>query len=243
MLQRQRGEPLWRQVEAALASEIETGILGDGAPLPTEPELMLRFGVSRFTLRQAVASLERRGLVRTEQGRGAVVQRTHLTYPLSRRTRFSRNLIEQGFDPGAEPLLHEIIPAEREVAEALGLRLYAAVVHRRGIGTANETPLELGSIFLPVDRFPDFQQARERHQTLTATFTAYGITDYLRLSTTIETRMPSAEEAAALEQPVSAPVLVVTRIDGDLQGRPILFGRSVWCGARVTFAVLSEDFG
>ncbi len=92
-LMRKAGIALWQQLEQSLAQEIASGALPAGSQLPPEPELMARYQVSRFTVRQAIASLEHRGLVRAEQGRGTFVQANLLTYPISQRTRFSRNLI------------------------------------------------------------------------------------------------------------------------------------------------------
>ncbi len=234
-LARKQGTALWHQVETALAAEIESGAWRVGDRLPTEPELMERFGVSRFTVRQAIGSLERRGLVRAEQGRGTFVHRDVLTYPISRRTRFSRTLIEQGFDPGGEILAQDVIPAGAEVAGMLQIAPGDPVVMRYGIGTANGIPIELATIWLPASRFPDFATVRAAHATYTGTFAAYGIHDYVRLSTTIEARMPTAEEARLLRQPDSAPVLIVNRVDADMDGRPILFGRAAWCSERVAF--------
>jgi GntR family phosphonate transport system transcriptional regulator len=117
------------------------------------------------------------------------------------------------------------------------------VAHRRGIGTANGTPIELASIYVPADRFADFPSVRNQHATTTATFAAYGIADYVRVSTTIETRMPTADEARTLRQPDSAPVLVVTRVDADMAGTPILFGQAVWSGERVAFELIDDGAG
>jgi GntR family transcriptional regulator, phosphonate transport system regulatory protein len=238
-LTRKQGSALWHQVESALAEEIEAGVLRMNDRLPTEPALMRRFGVSRFTVRHAIAALERRGLVRAEQGRGTFVQHDRLQYPISRRTRFSRNLIEQGLDPGGELITHEIIPAPATASEALRLRPHEPVVHRRGIGTANGMPVELGSIYLPSVRFPDLERMRREHVTWTATFAAYGIADYVRTSTIVETRMPTPEEARLLRQPKSVPVLLVRRVDCDLAGHPFAYGVAAWAGERVAFE-LSE---
>ena len=242
-LTRKAGSALWLQVEQALEQDILVGAFAVGAKLPTEPDLMSRFGVSRFTIRQAIGSLERRGLVRAEQGRGTFVHAPVLTYPLSERTRFSRNLIEQGFDPGGEVLSQTIVPAGPEIAEKLRIPVWQSVVHRRGIGKANDIPIELADVFLPLSRFPDFPRRRAEHATYTATLASYGIKDYLRASTLIEARMPNEQEAQLLRQATSSPVFVVTRIDTDLDGVPILFGRAVWSSDRVVFDLTERTTG
>jgi GntR family transcriptional repressor for pyruvate dehydrogenase complex len=52
---------------------ILAGDLPEGSRLPSEKELGLRFGISRNAIREALKSLEERGLVRIENGKGAYV--------------------------------------------------------------------------------------------------------------------------------------------------------------------------
>ncbi|HEY5822365.1 MAG TPA: FCD domain-containing protein [Propionibacteriaceae bacterium] len=53
-----------------LATAIRLGVYPDGGPLPPERELAERMGVSRATLREAIAALRTAGMVRTTRGRG-----------------------------------------------------------------------------------------------------------------------------------------------------------------------------
>lgn len=53
-----------------LARAIRLGVLADGEQLPPERELAERLGVSRNTLRDAIAALRESGLVTTKRGRG-----------------------------------------------------------------------------------------------------------------------------------------------------------------------------
>ena len=53
-----------------LATSIRLGIYPDGSTLPPERELAERIGVSRATLRDAIAALRDAGLVTTRRGRG-----------------------------------------------------------------------------------------------------------------------------------------------------------------------------
>ncbi|QGG40309.1 GntR family transcriptional regulator [Aeromicrobium yanjiei] len=53
-----------------LATSIRLGLYQDGSTLPPERELAERIGVSRATLREAIAALREAGLVTTRRGRG-----------------------------------------------------------------------------------------------------------------------------------------------------------------------------
>src|SRR5258708_6185259 len=71
--------PLYAQVEAVLASDIAGGTLPAGSQLPTENDLIERFGVSRPTVRRAVQKLVSRGLVEIQRGKGTYVTRPKIT--------------------------------------------------------------------------------------------------------------------------------------------------------------------
>ena len=66
-------EPKYRSLADALRRDIATGRFRDGDALATEAALRERFGVSRQTVRQAIALLEEDGLVVRRQGSGTYV--------------------------------------------------------------------------------------------------------------------------------------------------------------------------
>src|SRR3954468_25000021 len=72
-LRRAAGEPLYAQVARDLAARIRQGALAPGHRLPAEPALAKAYGVNRLTVREALISLTRQGLVRRVQGIGSFV--------------------------------------------------------------------------------------------------------------------------------------------------------------------------
>lgn len=67
--------PLFRQIAETLSDAIRTGTYTVGTLLPTEAELARRYGVSRHTVRNALAELRTQGLIESRQGRGSAVIR------------------------------------------------------------------------------------------------------------------------------------------------------------------------
>jgi GntR family phosphonate transport system transcriptional regulator len=232
---RVRGAVRWREIEDALRADIVDGRLDSGARLPPEPELMRRFGVGRHTLRQAMAALERIGLVRIEQGRGTFVHDGAIRYRISRRTRFSQNLIEQGRDPGLIEKHAAEIRASEEVRRALSLPPGAMVVEVCTLNSADGVPLGLGRAYYPASRFPGFAARCMKHATVSASYAEYGIVDYVRRNTRVEARLPTDEEARRLQQPRSLPVMVTRKVDTDLGGTPIGYSVTVWSAERIVF--------
>lgn len=61
---------VFEAVVGQLGTAIRLGVFADGEQLPPERELSERLGVSRMTLRDAIAALREAGLVHTTRGRG-----------------------------------------------------------------------------------------------------------------------------------------------------------------------------
>lgn len=66
-------DPMYRQIAEDPRKQIESGALGHGDQLPTEPELRETYDASRNTVRDAVKWLITRGLVETRPGQGSFV--------------------------------------------------------------------------------------------------------------------------------------------------------------------------
>jgi GntR family transcriptional repressor for pyruvate dehydrogenase complex len=66
---------LYEEVERRLADDIASGRLRAGDPMPSERDLMQRFGVGRPAIREALLSLRNKGLVRIGAGERTRVSR------------------------------------------------------------------------------------------------------------------------------------------------------------------------
>lgn len=93
-----------RQIADELRAAIRRGEFPIGSPLPSEGELVARHGVSRGTVRQAVAALEQDGLVAARQGARRVVLGSVPTNSFAEMQSFSMWAAGQGHVPGAEVL-------------------------------------------------------------------------------------------------------------------------------------------
>jgi GntR family transcriptional repressor for pyruvate dehydrogenase complex len=70
VLQPSRGRHAFESCVGRLATAIRLGVYPTGSALPPERELAETMGVSRATLREAIAALRTAGMVRTTRGRG-----------------------------------------------------------------------------------------------------------------------------------------------------------------------------
>ncbi len=220
-LDRGAGIALWRQIGAAIEGAIRDGQHAPGQRLPTEAELSLAFRVNRHTIRRAMEELETRGIVRVEQGRGSFVAEDVLDYPLNARTRFSEIIRAQNREPAGRVLRLSEIPAEARVAEMLEIRRGRSVILAERLAMADGRPVALGAHHFPAHRFPDIMARLREDPSISHALAACGVPDYRRRVTRITARMPTAEEAEALQQSRSRPVLVAEAVNVDGAGKPV----------------------
>jgi GntR family transcriptional regulator len=70
----QRPGALYQQVAAVIREAILSGEFAPDSPLPSEAQLMARYGVSRPTVRNAISALRAEGLIDVRHGKGSFVR-------------------------------------------------------------------------------------------------------------------------------------------------------------------------
>jgi len=203
----------YSSVAHALKAEIAAGTFEVGSKLPTEFELCHRFGVSRSTVRQALADLESAGLVLRRQGSGTTVvaREPALRYSLSIASEADiLQFTSETFLKFTE------LAAPVSAADSRRLRLGAPSDWRvwRGLrqSTGSGLPLGVAAVYVPVAYTDTMKQLGAR--------TNGAIFEYLARSmgltlTAIEQEITAtvvdAEESDVLKTPVGTPALAIVR--------------------------------
>jgi len=113
--------PLYRQLAQTLEKGIREGAFPEGRRIPSEQELMRRFGVSRVTVRQAMETLGQKNIIVRKQGMGTFVQQTVMTQEVDDLFGFYPALRSRGLDPRTRILSYETVIPDAEVREKLDL--------------------------------------------------------------------------------------------------------------------------
>jgi DNA-binding GntR family transcriptional regulator len=147
--------PLYAQVKQRLAERIRSGALAEGEFLSPEPELCAEFGVSRITIRRAVAELCDEGLLIRQQGRGTIVAPAKMQQTLVSLSGFS-----DAFAASGRPVRHLVLSADTGVSDAAAEAVLGASAAGRlacflRLITVEDRPLTLETLYLDAGRYPD----------------------------------------------------------------------------------------
>ncbi|MCV9966256.1 phosphonate metabolism transcriptional regulator PhnF [Pararhizobium sp. BT-229] len=237
-VERQTGVALWRQIADLIRLSISNGDYDQTGMVPPEIVLASQFGVNRHTVRSALAALAEEGLVQAIQGRGTIIQRKErLSFPISRRTRFSQGLGGQAKETEARLLAEATLPAAGEVAVGLGITAGTACIRLDLVSIADGRPVSCSTNFFPEDRFPRMAEHVGKLGSITKAFAAEGLPDYVRISTELVARHADADELALLRLSPGAIVIEATAINADPDGVPVQFARTRFAADRVKLKI------
>jgi GntR family transcriptional regulator len=230
--------PAADEVRRRLLELVAAGELRGGAKLGAERDLAVDLGVSRSTLRQALAVLERDGVVRRVPGRGGG---TFVTPPkvdrdLSRIVGLPSLLRDQGFVAGTRVISASVVDADARCARALTLRPGALVLSLVRIRLADGAPLSLEHARLPADRFPDLLEQALGGSLYEVLQTRYGVVP-AEAEERIEVRKADAEQAAILGVGPGTALLAITRTAWDAASLPIEYSLDLFRADRTLITV------
>ena len=228
--------PRWRQISDDLLRRLQDGEFVDG--FPGELALSERYGVSRGTIRQALAPLREQGIVGGGRGRPSYVINTSRTSGFGPMYSLREAITARGGTESSQVLAQRLVTS-KEVATALDLDLDTPFVQVTRVRTADGTPFALDRLWIIASIARPLLEA-----DLTET-SVYGV---LRPRRDVEfdagveyTRSvpASAGIAARLEVAEGTPLLTIRR-KSCLAGRPVELRDTCAAGDRVT---LTHVFG
>ena len=198
--------PLHRQLRLAIGALIEDHRLKTGASLPGERVLSQALGISRVTVRKSIEALVHDGLLHRSQGARTEVG-SHVEKSLSTLTSFSEDMLARGVKPGCIWLSKELSRPSPAELMALGLAPKTDVVRLRRIRTADGDPLAVETAAVPTRFLPNPALVED---SLYAALSAQNAVPQ-RAIQRMRARPATPDDAALLDCPVGAPMLVASR--------------------------------
>lgn len=231
--------PKYRQLADLLRTQIVGGTFAPGDQLPSEAQLQDAHGISRPTIRQALADLEREGWLHRVPGKGTFVHhRPRHVDRVTRLTGFGENVIALGMEPGYRVLRAEPAPIPPDVARQFRLPASKGFIVERLL-LADGDAVAMHTSYLPPRVVKQVGSAALAAEAL-ATGSLYRILEGAgirlhRADEVVEPGLADPDEANRLATAAGSLVLRVTRTVFDPDGEPIEHVLLVYNAARYTY--------
>ncbi|MFJ8310096.1 MULTISPECIES: GntR family transcriptional regulator [unclassified Streptomyces] len=228
------GKPRYLQIADDIEEQIKTGVLAPAAEVPSEAQLMERYGVSSGTVRKAVAQLRAVGLVDTLHGKGSFVKsrppvrrkssdRFRRSHRLAGKAAYIAETEQAGVKPTVRVLSIGPVEAPAEIADRLSVAVGAKVLARRRLYFSDGVPTEEATSYLPWDIARDIPELFEENPGgggIYARLEEHGheFTEYIE---TVRARLATKQEATALSLSPGSPVIHLTRDAVTTSGRVV----------------------
>jgi GntR family transcriptional regulator len=144
--------PKHRQLREILL-ELITEELVPGSPVPSERELVQRYGVSRATVREAIGQLAQEGRLDRVHGKGTFVASPRVESQLHLAS-FTEDMRRRGLTPATVVLAAEVAEAPAGAAAALRLGPGEPAYRLERLRLADGLPIALEESWLPVEPLP-----------------------------------------------------------------------------------------
>ena len=201
--------PLFRQIKDHILRMMQEGTMKAGDRLPSESELVAKFGVSRMTVNRALRELTDQGRITRVAGAGSFVAEPKPQANLLRIVNLAKEIRQRGHDYRCEMHTAERVSANLEVATSLGLFTGESVYHSVCVHFEDDLPIQLEDRFVNPGIVPDFiTQDFSRQQP--SEFLVRTV-PYDEIEHVVDAVLPTAEQARLLEMDAAGPCLLLTR--------------------------------
>jgi len=227
--------PLYHQIYIVLRNQITSGQLGTGDRVPGEQELAEIFDVSRITAKRALNEMAAAGLVVRERGRGTRVVQRPSTPPVTASLEgWLENISAMGIETEARVLEFGYVPADDDVAEALGVAPGSPVQRSVRVRLLDGETMSYLTTWLPEDIGRGIEPDDLGRTALLTLLERAGV-QIASAQQTVTASMAEPAVAAGLGVDPGAPLLEVRRRVLDVDGRPVEYIRVLYRPDRYSF--------
>jgi GntR family transcriptional regulator len=224
--------PLYLQLQRLIQDSIKGGKLQADEALSSERDLARQLGISRVTVRKAIAGLVEKGILIQRWGSGTfIAPPMHVEQALSRLSSFTDDMVARGLTPGVNMIERSVGPASPKESMALGLSPGEAVSRLQRLRLAGGIPMAIEHAVVPARYLPDPHIVES---SLYAVLIARGCAPRRALQR-LHAVLLNPEQAKLLKVPEDSAALYIERRSFLENGEPVEFTSSYYRGDAYDF--------
>jgi GntR family transcriptional regulator len=231
--------PYYYQIEEWLRDQIASGSLKPGDLIPSEKALCEQLGISRITIRQALADLTAEGLLERSRGKGTHI--AHRRQVVTFRHQWLRGITEDAAAMGlavrSQVLKQELVSAPEDAMLNMGVPRGTPLILVRRLRSIQNMPIVVETVYHPYARFPELLEMDLNdcsiYEILNRLYDARPVQALDRLVAEPATK----EIAKLLEIRPGSPVMHSIRIARDKTGQIMEFTISIYRADQYQFEI------
>lgn len=148
--------PAYQQIKDYVLAAIHAGEWREGDQIPSENELVRRFGVARMTVNRAIRELAAEGVLTRSQGAGTFVAATKYQSTLIEIKSIADEIRARGHIHSAEVLKLQAVKADAALAAEMAVALGSKLFHSLILHYENGVPIQLEDRWVNPALAPDY---------------------------------------------------------------------------------------
>lgn len=230
-IDREACEPAYAQLTSILRQSMAEGLLRPGDQLPSEAQLVERYGVSPMTVRRAINLLVDQGVVIAEQGRGTFVKPVTMS-----AATFQLGQLENLFGNAVVQLLEaRIVTADERVARKLAIAAGKRTIFIRRLLWNEGEPAFYHREYLIYDPTRPIVEAELEVTALQQLFSGSSASLLKHGEISLEATLLDAEEARLLKVAQPQAAFCFEHLFYDFENCPVSWGWFIGRADRLRF--------
>lgn len=214
--------PLYSRIRDELRAHILAGHSRPHDKMPSESELITKYGVSRITVRQALSELKKEGLLFKVAGKGSYVSKIKPFQGLGRLQGFAEAMSSHGYEVYNRVLSIQLLPASAHIAQRLSLPEGSLINEIHRLRFLNREPVSVD-----VSHIPGHLGERLAREDLAARDIFHILeNDYAiplgYADLTIDAALADNQQAELLQVALGSPLLRIERLTHTNDGVPLV---------------------
>lgn len=148
--------PLYVQLREVIRTKIEDEEYPPGTAIPSENQLMETYGLTRLSIRSALAALEYEGLLKSVQGKGVFVAGAKTKRDMDNLSGFRSTMQERGKTADTKVLIKSLRKAGPYYGHLMEIDPDENIWFVRRVDSVDGEPVALEEIYIPYRQLPNF---------------------------------------------------------------------------------------
>lgn len=201
--------PRYAAIKRFIHDAIESGTLKPGDRVPSEAELVTRFGVSRMTANRALRELQSAGVLVRRAGSGSFVAEAKPIGHMIEIRNIADEVRARGHAYRARVVQNEVVKAGVDTAALMGVAAGTRLFHSIIVHHEAEFPIQIEERIVLASVAPDYATTDFTHMTPNEYLTR--IAPLERVEHRVRAAMPDDPTRSLLGLEEGEPILVMTR--------------------------------